>query len=177
MQNFEYQFKISKRARGFRVSVYRDLRVVVAVPLGFPKFKLEKFLQAKANWVQKSLEYFKKHPATIIKTEKGGYKKHKTEALSLVNKKIAQWNSFYNFKFGRINIRNQKTRWGSCSKKGNLNFNYKIVHLPENLLDYLVVHELCHLKEFNHSKKFWELVSSLIPDYKKCRKNLKNLHF
>jgi predicted metal-dependent hydrolase len=174
MQNFEYQMKISRRARNLRVSVYRDLKVVITLPEGFQKSKLEKFLQAKSAWVQKSLDYFKKHPALVIKRESGGYKKHKIQALDLINRKIIQWNGFYNFSHGKVNIKNQKTRWGSCSKKGNLNFNYKVIFLPENLLDYLVVHELCHLKEFNHSKRFWELVFKALPDFVKLRKDLRN---
>lgn len=66
-----------------------------------------------------------------------------------------------------IRIKNQKSRWGSCSGKGNLNFNWKLIMAPEEVLDYLVVHELCHLKYMNHSKEFWSLVASLLPDYKK----------
>ncbi len=69
---------------------------------------------------------------------------------------------------------NQRTKWGSCSKKGNLNFNYKIALMPEKIADYIVVHELCHLKEFNHSRKFWNLVVKIIPDYLEIKKELKN---
>ena len=79
----------------------------------------------------------------------------------------------YDFKFGRVSIRNQKTRWGSCSKTGNLNFNYRIVLLPPRLCDYIIVHELCHLGEFNHSGKFWSLVALACPDYAEIRAELK----
>jgi len=71
----------------------------------------------------------------------------------------------YNFKINRISIKNTKSRWGSCSKKGNLNFSYKIALLSKDLADYVIVHELCHLGEFNHSKRFWKLVSLTIPNY------------
>ncbi|MDE1924740.1 MAG: M48 family metallopeptidase [Patescibacteria group bacterium] len=73
----------------------------------------------------------------------------------------------------KIFIKNLKTRWGSASKNGNLNFHYKILFLPPHLASYLVVHEVCHLKEFNHSKEFWALVASELPDYKKLRKELR----
>src|SRR3989344_1749908 len=103
------------------------------------------------------------------------YAKYKEMARVFAKNKIAQYNKLYQFKVNRITIRNQKSRWGSCSKKGNLNFNYKIVLLPEALVDYVIVHELCHLGEFNHSKKFWKLVSLTIPDYKEVRKRFKGI--
>lgn len=104
---------------------------------------------------------------------RSSYLKHKVAARSLVLRKIADFNAVYNFKIGRVAIRNQRSRWGSCSKLGNLNFNYKIVFLPEPLVDYLVVHELCHLGEFNHSPRFWALVGRTIPDYRARRQALK----
>ncbi len=103
------------------------------------------------------------------------YTRHKHLALLLVQKKVAEWNAIYGFRVGKISVKNQKTRWGSCSKKGNLNFNYKILFLPEPLADYLVVHELCHLGEFNHSHKFWNLVAQTLPDYKARRVALKKI--
>lgn len=110
-----------------------------------------------------------------IKNKKGSksdYLKYKDQALELVKNKLEQFNQFYNFKYNKITVRNQSTRWGSCSRRGNINFNYKLVLLPEELLDYVVVHELCHLGEFNHSKNFWKLVAKTIPDYNKRRREL-----
>ena len=101
------------------------------------------------------------------------YKIYKKKALEIVNERIIFFNQFYGYKWNNIVIRNQKTRWGSCSKKGNLNFNYKIALLPSEVADYIIVHELCHLKEFNHSKRFWNLVSQTIPEYKEIKKQIK----
>ena len=119
--------------------------------------------------------YFKKFKLIIRKrrTSVVEYRKLKQFARGFVKEKIVQLNQFYNFSFNRISIKNHKSRWGSCSKKGNLNFNYKIIHLSVELAEYIVVHELCHLKELNHSSRFWDLVAKAIPDYKERRRKLK----
>ncbi len=103
------------------------------------------------------------------------YLLHKENARRLAHQRVAYFNHFYQFKVHRIAIRNQKTRWGSCSKKGNLNFNYKIVLLPSELADYVIVHELCHLGQFNHSPAFWKLVATTIPNYKAIKKQFKKI--
>ena len=106
------------------------------------------------------------------KKRKAEYLKYKDRAKIFVINKIAELNKNYGYEINRITIRNQKTRWGSCSKKGNVNFNYKIVLLPEKLAEYIIVHEICHLGEFNHSANFWNLVAQTVPDYKEKRKEL-----
>ncbi len=94
------------------------------------------------------------------------YNLHKECARALVHRRLEHWNQFYNFTYKRVSIKDTSSRWGSCSDLGNLNFNYRIVFLPIELVDYLIVHELCHLGELNHSKSFWELVSRAVPEYR-----------
>ncbi len=101
------------------------------------------------------------------------YKRHKEEARVLVHEKITQLNMHYGFPIRKVAIRNTKSRWGSCSKQGNLNFNYKILFLPPHIADYIIVHELCHLKEFNHSADFWNLVAKVTPNHKDIRAELR----
>lgn len=103
------------------------------------------------------------------------YLELKETARVLVHSRLDHFNLHYKFKYGRVSIRNQKSRWGSCSSKGNLNFNYKIVLLPPHLGDYIIVHELCHRGQFNHSQKFWSLVGEILPDYKKLQRELKRI--
>lgn len=109
---------------------------------------------------------------SVLRGKSAHYKKNKEIARVVVQQKLIQFNQYYGFKYERVAIRNQRSRWGSCSKKGNLNFHYRIAFLPEKFLDYVVVHELCHLKEFNHSKNFWALVEKTIPDHVVVRREL-----
>ncbi len=114
----------------------------------------------------------------IIKRKRGKkseYIAYKNIAKKIALDKIKHFNAFYNFTFKKISIKNQKTRWGSCSKKGNLNFNYKIALLPKEFADYVIIHELCHLGQFNHSPAFWHLVAKTIPNYKAIKKEFKKI--
>jgi hypothetical protein len=129
--------------------------------------------------LHKRIRYFFRVKRVAVKRKRNkkvsqNYLKYKSQALLLVKERIEYFNTFYNYKYGRIVIRNQKTRWGSCSRKGNLNFNYKIALLTPNQADYIIVHELCHLKEFNHSQRFWDLVAQAVPDYKEVRHSLRD---
>lgn len=174
-QKIPYSVRVSRRARRMRIAVYCDSSVVVTLPLGFDFSLIEKFIADKLSWIAKTLEHFRPYKnRTIAKSTRRDYRQHRQEALQLAKSKVEQWNKIYGFSYNRVNIKNQKTRWGSCSKKGNLNFNYKILHLPHPLIDYLIVHELCHLKEFNHSKNFWFLVAQTMPNYKVLRNELRN---
>ena len=95
-------------------------------------------------------------------------------ALKVISVKVKHYAGLINVQYGRITIRNQKTRWGSCSSKGNLNFDCLLMLAPDEVVDYVVIHELCHLIEMNHSKAFWKQVELMMPDYKKHRKWLKD---
>jgi predicted metal-dependent hydrolase len=103
------------------------------------------------------------------------YLQHKEKARELLSNKVAYYALIYGVQVKRISIKDQKTRWGSCSTLGNLNFNYKLIFLPDELINLVVVHEICHLFEFNHSKKFWHLVSRQIPDYKNLTRRLRSV--
>lgn len=98
---------------------------------------------------------------------------HKEEARAIINARVAHYNRYYNHPVRRIFIKNSKSRWGSCSSAGNLNFNYKLLFLPPEVLDYVVVHELCHLRHFNHGPEFWALVAEALPNHKDLRRLLR----
>lgn len=90
---------------------------------------------------------------------------YRKQARVMIAERLARWNTHYRFSFGRVTIKEQKSRWGSCSRAGNLNFNWRLLLAPLPVLDYVVVHELCHLRELNHSPAFWALVARACPDY------------
>jgi predicted metal-dependent hydrolase len=97
----------------------------------------------------------------------------KHAARKFITKRAAQLSGKLGYVYNRISIRGQKTRWGSCSSRGTLSFNYRLIRYRKEVIDYLIIHELCHLKEMNHSKKFWNLVERFCPDFKKLEKELK----
>ena len=103
------------------------------------------------------------------------YVTHRHAARALVHERLEHFNCFYKYEYKKVFIRNTRSRWGSCSQKGNLNFNYKLLFLPPLIRDYIIVHELCHLKEFNHSVRFWALVAQSVPEYRQLRKALRTL--
>lgn len=105
------------------------------------------------------------------------YIKNKEKTRSLVLERLEFFNRSYSFYYNRVSIRDQHTRWGSCSKKANLNFNYRLIHLPAHLSDYVIVHELCHLEEMNHAKSFWDLVAKTFPNHRELRRELKSFKF
>lgn len=159
------------------ITVKRGGEVSVTVPFWVSYKKGREFAIANKEWIFKKIKKIKeKGDGSLLEQgTKEDYRRLKKEALCLVLSIIEKYNKHYRFSFRRIFIRNQKTRWGSCSGSKNLNFNYRIVKLPKDQAQYLVVHELCHLKQMNHSKKFWDLVEQTIPNCKKIAKDLRRL--
>ncbi|MES2623612.1 MAG: SprT family zinc-dependent metalloprotease [Patescibacteria group bacterium] len=168
-----YILRSNKRAKHIRITIRPDGTVIVTKPTRVSIAVAEHFIQTKSSWVIEKVNQIKKNP--VVTHTKGEMAELKKKAQIIAEEKIKYFNQFYNFTYNTVRIKNQKTRWGSCSKKGNLNFNYKLAILPEKLANYLVVHELCHLGEFNHSQKFWNLVGKVIPDYKVLRAELQTI--
>ena len=174
-KKISYKLKKSNRAKRLRLAVYCDGSVVVTSPLGVEKSIVEKFIADKKQWLLDKIRFFKSVDSKAIRTfSHKDYLDNKEKAFSLVNERVSFFNKIYGFSFNKIFIKNQKTRWGSCSHKQNLNLNYKIIFLPKKHQDYIVVHEMCHLKEFNHSKKFWALVAKALPNYLDIKNELRN---
>lgn len=176
-EKIEYTVRKYRSAKRLRIAISCDGNCMVTLPWRMSMWDAEKFIQKNSEWVLEKMKAMKKIGCNnlLLHRDKKEYQKVKEYARDFVTKRLEKYKEFYGFEYKKIAIRNQKTRWGSCSRKGNLNFNYKIILLPERHADYIIVHELCHLKEFNHSKRFWNLVSQTIPEYKEIKKRLKVL--
>lgn len=158
------------------MTVHPGGRVVVSRPRLVSERRVARFLKDHEVWLTREVARMKEvvplSPKLIGSRKE--YLAHKEHARIMVHERLAHFAPLYGFTFGRISIKNMSSRWGSCSAKGNLNFHYKVVELPPDLLDYLIVHELCHRKEMNHGPHFWALVERTIPEYQAARKRLRS---
>ena len=174
MLTIVYTIKSNSKSKSVRIMIHQDGSVVVTKPKRVSKIVVRFLISRKENWIkEKIIEMDSKPKRLLAHYSTKDYKDNRQKAYEVVWNKVLHFNKFYKYEIGKIFIRNQKTRWGSCSGKKNLNFNYKIVFLPEHLQDYIIVHELCHLKEMNHSSKFWNNVALKIPNYREIIKEIK----
>lgn len=152
----------------------RNGRVIVRAPQRMSKAEIERFVASKTDWINKHLEVAKQRQSVPVQPFTAAEIQQLADAaLQDIPQRVRKYATIIGVTVGRITIRNQKTRWGSCSSKGNLNFNCLLMLCPEEVRDYVVVHELCHRKELNHSTRFWNEVARVMPDYAQRRKWLK----
>ncbi|MCD7807491.1 MAG: M48 family metallopeptidase [Lachnospiraceae bacterium] len=150
--------------------------VVVRAPYRVPDGEIERFVSEHGKWIQKQQEKLalelSGQPAVERLTTQD-IQKLADQALKVIPERVRYYAPLVGVTYGRITIRNQKSRWGSCSSKGNLNFNCLLMLTPPEVIDSVVVHELCHRKEMNHSKAFYEEIYRVYPDYDKWNRWLK----
>ena len=152
--------------RSLSLQIKTDGSIVVRCPRHCRQAEIQGFVESKSPWILKNLRdvqqimtlpHFTQEELEILSDQ----------AHSIIPKKVRFWAEKVGVTYGKITIRRQKTRWGSCSSQGNLNFNLLLMVTPEEIIDYIVVHELCHRKELNHSPRFWAEVRKVLPDYKR----------
>ena len=171
-----YTVRRYKRSKHVRVGVRGDGTVQVSAPYRVSKVFIDAFVRKHEKWLRQQLEKLALRRESPLGTwSREAYLEHKEAARKIAHERAAHFAKAYGVSYGRIAIRNQHSRWGSCSAEGNLNFNYKIALLPQHLTDYIIVHELCHLLELNHSPRFWALVAQTIPDHQAHRRELQQL--
>jgi predicted metal-dependent hydrolase len=170
----EYELVRSKR-KTLALYVRRDGRIEVKAPLRTSKGYIDDFVLKKQDWIEStrdklSARQAEKKTIRMTAAEEAGCRK---EAKALLQQKCLHFSGIMGLRPGDIRINSAKTRWGSCNRKGDVNFTYRLMFVPEELIDYVVVHELAHLKEMNHSARFWSVVEGIMPDYKARRKKLR----
>ena len=167
---------LRSRRKTLSIRITQEGNLEIRAPLGMPKREIEAFLKEKAQWIET-------HRAKVLAEYAQGQEAPlgEEEILTLAEQmrqrlpeKLNRHAASMGVTFGRVTIRCQQTRWGSCSGKGNLNFNCLLMLAPEEVLDYVVVHELAHRKQMNHSALFWQEVERECPDYKKSLRWLKD---
>lgn len=167
---------IRSNRRTISLEITPSGQVLVRAPRHISEAEIKRFVEAKSSWLEKHLQR-KEEDMNSLQSE-GRFTEEEIEkmlklAKQVIPEKVAYYARLMEVTYGRITIRKQKTRWGSCSLEGNLNFNCLLMMVPPEVLDYVVVHELCHRLEMNHSLRFWLQVENVIPNYRKPRKWLK----
>ena len=179
LMKIKYKLKKSRRAKRLRIAICQSGEIVVTKPFWLPQFYVDRFLAEKKDWIMGKINAKKEKKEEgeirVPRRHRKAYLKYKEQARELVHRSLDKYNVVYNYKYKDVRIKNQKTRWGSCSQSGNLNFSYRLVYMPVRMAEYIVVHELCHIGQLNHSKKFWALVAMTFPDYKIIEKQLRKV--
>lgn len=173
----EYNVEVRRSKRkSAAIKITADMQIVVFVPLYVSDNEIERMVISKSKWID---EHMLKVQSTIderSKLEKITFEQIKEladQAVEYIPKRVKYYAEKENFVYNKITIKNLVSRWGSCSTKGNLNFNCLLMLTPDYVIDYIVVHELCHLREMNHSEKFWAEVEKIMPDYQRAELWLK----
>lgn len=171
-----YSIRVSTRAQRMRVAVYADGDIIVTSPVGVSREKLKQFIETKKHWISNKLDQ-KRHPAIkeLAEGSDAHFEEHKSQAEMRVAGKLKKWSDQLYLSYESFTVKKHKSRWGSCSSNNKLSFNYKILFLPNELQDYVIVHELCHTVRKDHSKFFWALVAKSLPEYCKLRIKLRAL--
>lgn len=169
--SFSYTVVRSRR-KSVAIRIRPDGAVEVRCPLFASEERLREIVCRKADRIEKKLLEIKSAPPVVPFTE-DELRALTHQARESLPPLIAYYAARVGVSCGRVTIRHQKSRWGSCSAKGNLNFNCLLMLTPPEVIDYVIVHELCHLKQMNHSFKFWAKVESVIPNYREAQKWLK----
>ena len=151
----------------------KDGAVIVRAPKWMRDKDIDRFLHMKKDWIEKHLEKYEERKKNLTPFTEDEIKELTRKAKQIIPERVSLYAEKIGVSYNRITIRHQKTRWGSCTSLGNLNFNCLLVLFPEEVLDSIVVHELCHRKHMNHSREFYKEIEKAFPEYKKWHKWLK----
>ena len=166
---------IQSRRKTISIELKTD-RILVKAPQRMSKQEIYGFVMKKKDWIEKHIKIMQersKGMENVLPYTAEEIKSFAEKAVAVIPQRVKYYAEIIGVDYGRITIRNQKTRWGSCSSKGNLNFNCLLMLFPEDVIDSVVVHELCHRKHMNHSAAFYAEMENVFPEYRRCQKWLK----
>ena len=172
--------RVCRLIRSGRKTLALELKpegLIVRAPHGVSMDQIERFVSSHESWIRSHQEKLEKAMSTLSSADRLSMEDIRSlaeQAMKTIPERVAYYAPRIGVTYGKITIRNQRSRWGSCSAKGNLNFNCLLMLAPPEVVDSVVVHELCHRKEMNHSKKFYEEVLRVFPDYWKWHRWLKD---
>ena len=197
---------IRSNRKTMSIQIDRKGNVIVRCNYKTKDLNIENFLTQKHNWINKKIEYVNScnnnkqithnHILGLLYQEKDGfndyidfdnkiiYKSSYNSEIALTKytyclflNKLTYFSKLLDAKFTDFGFTKAKGKWGSCNNKGKILLNIKLIHLEEDIIDYVIIHELCHIKEFNHSKKFWSLLKKYCPNYKEIKNRLKGFSY
>ena len=153
-------------------------KLIIRAPMQASNEEINSFMLKNKAWIEKHLAKAAAQQQAVASVKKlaiDEIRKLADKALETIPERVKHYAPLVGVTYGRITIRNQRSKWGSCSSKGNLNFNCLLMLTPPEVIDSVVVHELCHRKEMNHSPRFWAVVEKELPDYRERREKLKKM--
>lgn len=155
------------------ITITQEGNLLIKAPLKMQDREIERFLRQKRYWIYKQAKRVKEAASHRIYRSEDEIRHLREQAREVLTQKTDYYKVLLGVEYQRIRIGDQKTRWGSCSSKGTISYNWHLILMPEQIMDYVVVHELCHLLEMNHSWQFWEKVEKVFPDYRERRRWLR----
>ncbi len=172
----EYKLFQSRRCRNIRISITKLGTVRVSAPLKVRPNIIAEHVAKHTAWILEALQKQQARPISLFAQRSAkDFRDQRDTVKKDILERLHRLNHSYEFSWSSVVVRNQKSRWGSCTSRKVLNFNYLLGKLPEELRDYVIVHELCHLQEMNHGPRFWALVARTFPNYRELRKKLSTM--
>ncbi len=174
MPSIAYRLQSSRsRRQSIRIAVRADGEVVVTASRLLPRLLIDTCVRQKSSWIQRTQEKRRISPRRSLQGDRAEFLGLREQAHAFARQRLNAITTRLGVTYAKLTMRNTKTRWGSCSRRGAISIHYKILFLPNELATYLLIHEACHLKEMDHGPGFWDLVSTQCPDYLSRRRALR----
>lgn len=167
-----YRIIYSKR-KSIGITITKEKVVIVRAPVGVSEREIQRIVESKQEWIMKHLTQLETQDDIIKELDPQLEKMYREMATDILNWECDRLSKIMGVTYNKVTIRDQKSRWGSCSSNGNINLNWRLLFMHPKIARYVVIHELAHRKHMNHSKEFWSEVERTMPDYKKYRALLK----